>query len=183
MSNNSNFNGDARNLNNHNAFLGIARQLLRPFIPMLFLTHLLLGLISFLLVKEELVGNQLIILLLILLGSILPDIDEENSRINKWGRILGKVIAFFSKHRGMFHSLLFAVLLSAILGYVWSWYYGIALFIGYLSHLIGDALTPMGIQVFYPFLKFRIKGPIKTGGWMEWVVRIILVVLIVKEIL
>lgn len=147
---------------------------------MLFLTHLLLGIISFLLIKGYLVGNQIIILLLILLGSILPDIDEENSRINKWGGILGKIIAFFSKHRGMFHSLLFAVGLSAILGYFWAWNYGLALFIGYLSHLIGDALTPMGVQVFYPFLKFRIKGPIKTGGLMEVLVVIILVLGILK---
>ncbi len=150
---------------------------------MLFLTHFLLGIISFLLVKEELVGNKIIILFLILLGSILPDIDEENSRINKWGGILGKIIAFFSKHRGMFHSLLFAVGLSAILGYFWNWYYGLALFVGYISHLIGDGLTPMGVQVFYPFLKFKFKGPVKVGGLMEWVVRIILVVLIVKVFL
>ncbi|MEK6845688.1 MAG: metal-dependent hydrolase, partial [Nanoarchaeota archaeon] len=71
---------------------------------MLFLTHLLLGIASFLLVKEYLIGNQIIILLLILLGSILPDIDEAHSKINQWGGILGKIIAFFSKHRGMFHS-------------------------------------------------------------------------------
>ncbi len=150
---------------------------------MLFLTHLLLGIISFLLIKEYLIGNQIIILLLILLGSILPDIDESHSKLNQWGGILGKIVAFFSRHRGMFHSLLFAVGLSAILSYVWSWYYGLALFVGYVSHLIGDALTPMGVQVFEPFLKFRIKGPIKTGSWMEWAVKILLVILIIKEIL
>lgn len=147
---------------------------------MLFLTHFLLGIISFLLIKGYLLGNQIVLLFLILFGSILPDIDEENSRINQWGGILGKVVAFFSKHRGMFHSLLFAVGLSAVLGYFWTWNYGIALFIGYLSHLIGDALTPMGIQVFYPFLKFRIKGPIKTGGLVEAIMAAVLVLVIVK---
>ncbi len=150
---------------------------------MLFLTHLLLGIISFLLMRGYLIGNKILLLLLILLGSILPDIDESHSKLNQWGGILGKIVAFFSKHRGMFHSLLFAVGLSAILGYFWSWNYGIALFIGYLSHLIGDALTPMGVQVFEPFLRFRIKGPIKTGSWMEWAVRILLMVLILTEIL
>ena len=51
---------------------------------MLFLTHLLLGIVSFLLIKGYLVGNQIVILLLILLGSILPDIDEENSWSSLW---------------------------------------------------------------------------------------------------
>ncbi len=147
---------------------------------MLFLTHLLLGITLFLLVKDYLAGNLIVLFFLILLGSILPDIDEGNSRINKWGGILGKIIAFFSKHRGMFHSLLFAVGLSAILSYFWAWNYGIALFVGYLSHLIGDALTPMGVQVFEPFLKFRIKGPIKTGGLVEAIMAAVLVLVIVK---
>ncbi|MBI4983562.1 metal-dependent hydrolase [Candidatus Woesearchaeota archaeon] len=145
---------------------------------MLFFTHLLLGIVIFLLVTPLLVGNPLIALLLVLLGSILPDIDEYHSKINQWSGIFGKLISVLSKHRGIFHSLMGAMLVGLLLGYLWSWNYALALLLGYLSHLIGDLLTPFGIALLYPFSKFKLHGPVKTGGILEWTVRTALIVII-----
>ena len=149
---------------------------------MLFYTHLLLGICVFLLWKGNPLDNILLFFIL-LLGAILPDIDEIHSKINRWSGIIGSIIAFFSKHRGMFHSLLFALLFSALLGWLWQFQFGLALFLGYLSHLFGDALTPMGLAIFYPFSQFRIKGPIRTGSIWEFLIMIGLAVLIVKEMI
>jgi inner membrane protein len=149
---------------------------------MLFPTHILLGIVFFLLLKDFFSGgNEVIFFLLVLLGSVLPDIDEKNSKVNRWFGFLGLFIAFFAKHRGFFHSLLFHGILFLIISYFFNTYYAFALFLGYLAHLVGDSVTPMGVQLFYPFLKFKFRGPIKTGGFYESIVLVLLVVVILKE--
>ena len=115
-----------------------------------------------------------------LLGSLLPDIDERHSKINQWSGIIGKCIAFLSKHRGFFHSLLFIGMVFGVLVYVGKIYYGWALLLGFVAHLVGDGLTPMGVTIFYPFSAWRIKGPFRTGGVGEIAVMVLLVMVIVK---
>ncbi len=150
---------------------------------MLFYTHLLIGITLFLLVKDYFAkGNELFFFLLVLLGSILPDIDEGKSKINQWSGILGRIIAFFSTHRGIFHSLLLYLFFFLIISYFYTIYYGQALFLGYLAHLLGDGITKQGVQVFYPFFDFKIRGFVKVGGFWEWLIVAVLIVLIVKEL-
>ncbi|MBU0457718.1 MAG: metal-dependent hydrolase [Nanoarchaeota archaeon] len=150
----------------------------------LFHTHILLGIIVFLFTKDFFSGgNQIIFFLMVLLGSILPDIDESKSKINQWSGIIGKIIAFFAQHRGFYHSLLFFVITFMSVSYLWSNYYAWGLLLGYLAHMFGDGITLMGVQIFYPFSKFKIKGPVKVGGMVESVILIFLVILIVKKFL
>ena len=147
---------------------------------MLFATHLLLGMLFFLIFKNMFSGgNEIIFFLLMLLGSILPDIDERDSTINQWTGIFGRIISFFFKHRGIFHSLFLALLLFFSISVYWSTYYATALLLGYIAHLVGDSFSPSGIQMFYPFSQFKFKGPMKVGGFMEWVIVILLVVLVI----
>ncbi|MBI2665536.1 metal-dependent hydrolase [Candidatus Woesearchaeota archaeon] len=135
---------------------------------MLFYTHLLIGVSFFLLIREIIQGiNHPLFLVLLLLGSILPDIDERSSKINQWSGFLGKITAFFFRHRGLFHSLLFVFLLFLIATNFWHWYYGLAVSLGYFAHLLGDGLTPMGVQIFYPFSQYTIRGKIRTGSITE----------------
>ena len=151
---------------------------------MLFHTHVLLGIVLFLLVKDFFSGgSEVMFFLLVLLGSILPDIDERRSKINRWSGIIGSIVAFFAKHRGFFHSLLCYVLLFFVVYYYFSLYYAVALFIGYLAHMVGDGFTKMGVQPFYPFFEFKIRGPLKVGGMAEGAVMVLLVLLIIKEFL
>ncbi len=149
---------------------------------MLFHTHILLGVVVFLLIKDFFHGgNQIIFFFLVLLGSILPDIDERKSKINRWSGILGIVIAFFFKHRGLFHSILFHLGIFFIIYHFFNLYYASGLFIGYLAHVLGDGVTLMGLSLFYPFSNFKVKGPIKVGGFLESIILVVLFVLIVWQ--
>lgn len=103
--------------------------------------------------------NQILFLFIIVLFSVLPDIDEKSSRVGK----KTKLFSFFLKHRGIVHSFL-PLLIIAFLLTVFNSIYLWGVFIGYASHLLLDSLTPQGLNPFYPFLKFRMKGFIKSGG-------------------
>lgn len=147
---------------------------------MLFATHLLLGILFYLIFHRFFAGgNEIIFFLMVLLGSILPDIDERSSTINRWTGVFGKVISFFFKHRGIFHSLFLALLLFLVISVYGSTYYATALLLGYIAHLVGDSFSPSGIQMFYPFSQFKFKGPLKVGGFLEWIVLVLLMVLVV----
>lgn len=148
---------------------------------MLFYTHLLLGVLFFSISKPFFSGShELAFLLLVLLGSILPDIDESKSKINQWFGAGGKIAGLFSQHRGIFHSLIFTVFLFLLIGFFTQTYYAYALALGYLSHLIGDAFTSMGVQMLYPFSKFKLSGPIKVGGLGEMLIMVLLAAIIIK---
>lgn len=147
---------------------------------MLFHTHLLFGILLFLLAKGYLPGNVFLLLFFVLLGSILPDIDEHKSKITQWSGLLGKIVSFLFRHRGILHSLTFPIVMCVLLGWFWYWSYAFALFVGYAGHLFADALTPMGIPIGYPFTEFRLRGPLRTGSVWEWIVLGMLVVVIVR---
>ena len=151
---------------------------------MLFQTHLLLGIVFFLLLKDFFSGgSQIIFFFLVLFGSIFPDIDEAYSKINQWSGFIGRIVTFFSKHRGIFHSIILHLAIFVVVAYFYGVYYGQALFLGFLAHLLGDGITKLGVQVFYPFSKFKIKGPVRVGGWLEGMILLVLIVLVIKELL
>ena len=148
---------------------------------MMFPTHILLG-ITFFFLLHDVIGSSVGILFFVLLGAVLPDIDSKGSVINRWSGIIGNFAVFVSKHRGLFHSFLFFGLLSAIIGYGWNSSYAFGLLVGYAAHMAGDGITPMGVQIFYPFSKFKIRGPIHVGGLLESGIMIMLVLVIIKNL-
>ena len=151
---------------------------------MLFNTHLLFGLFFFMLLKDFFSGgNEIIFLLLVLLGSILPDLDSGKSKINRWSGFLGIILGSFLKHRGILHSVFFVIFIFVLANLFLGNYYAFGLLIGVLAHLSSDSLTPGGIKFFYPLSKMRIRGPIKVGGVGEWLVFVGLIFLIIKEFL
>ena len=151
---------------------------------MLFYTHIFLGIVSFLLMGRFFNGgNEIIFFFLVLIGSVLPDIDEAKSKVNKSLGMVGWVVSFFSKHRGMFHSAIFGGLLFLVISLVSNSYYGYGLLIGYFAHILGDGLTPRGIKLFYPFSEFKIKGPLRVGGVGEWALFVGLVVIVIRDLL
>ncbi|MBT4539420.1 metal-dependent hydrolase [Candidatus Woesearchaeota archaeon] len=142
---------------------------------MLFHTHVLLGIVFFLVFGKLLGGgSSVVFFLLVLLGSIFPDIDERRSKMNRYSGFIGLIIAFFFKHRGIFHSLIFAGVVSLILGYFWQANYAYGFLLGYVAHLVGDGITRMGIKPFYPFSKFKVRGPLKVGGFVEGLILLML---------
>lgn len=87
-------------------------------------------------------------------GSLLPDIDIDNS-------LLGRFIPgwLLWEHRTFTHSLLF-MLVVGVIGVLLGGPYSliIGLWIGIMTHLILDAITPMGLPyLFFPFAYDRSK--------------------------
>lgn len=104
------------------------------------------------------------------IGSLLPDIDHPNSKINKYNP-LSAIICSFTKHRSITHSLLWMVIVSlvSILFKVNLWAI-LGLNIGILSHLILDMMNPTGVPLFYPNKKMYHVCSISTGSAGEWCV-------------
>lgn len=101
--------------------------------------------------------DNIIIHILILLFSILPDIDIHDSKVGKSFGIFSKFIQTVFGHRGFFHSLWIVFFLYIIL---LPFGYEIAVY-GYLGHLIVDMITKDGVKLFYPM--FHIKGILPTN--------------------
>ena len=141
---------------------------------MLYYTHLafgfLLGLVG---INYFNIQNQILFIILVLFAALLPDIDSPNSKLGS----KVKIISLFFKHRGILHSLLILPVISLILLYFNYSRFSLPVLIGYVSHLIGDSITKEGIMLFSPLSKFRIKGFIKTGGIIEHIIFIVLVVI------
>lgn len=148
---------------------------------MLFHTHLLGGIAVFLFLDSFFPLGGLWLFLGILLGSLLPDIDEQHSKINRWSGIFGIFVAAISRHRGFFHSLLFFLGL-ALLIQLWQPFLSLGLLIGYGSHLILDGLTPMGVHPLYPFSSWAMKGPLRTGSFAEHLLFLLLAIIVIIEV-
>ncbi|BBF43903.1 conserved hypothetical protein [Lachnospiraceae bacterium KM106-2] len=85
-----------------------------------------------------------------LLGSVLPDIDHEEG-------LLGRFIPFLSeflKEKSITHSIVFALIVPLSLSFI-EIPLGIGAFIGILSHISFDIMTPndTGVGLLYPFKK------------------------------
>ena len=89
---------------------------------------------------------------LVILGSLLPDIDHPGSSV-------GRVLFFISKpverrwgHRTVTHSLLAlaSVAVATVILFFYSSLYYFSLLIGYLSHLLIDASNKSGTPLFWP---------------------------------
>ncbi|OQY46883.1 MAG: hypothetical protein B6242_06595 [Anaerolineaceae bacterium 4572_78] len=90
----------------------------------------------------------------VMLGSILPDIDNENSRISHRLPTISKTIRSVTTHRGITHwidwGILFIAmgigisLLGGLFGLYGMWIF-VGLGLGHLTHLLGDSMTRAGI--------------------------------------
>ena len=107
-----------------------------------------------------------------LLGSLFPDIDNAQSKLGRKVKPLSIILNKLFGHRGFIHSpclLLLLIFTGIFYLFVWeAWNYwpvvaGFA--IGFISHIILDAITKGGIPFLYPFSKKRYNFTIiKTGG-------------------
>ncbi len=140
---------------------------------MLLKTHLAFGFfVGLIALKVSKPPNPLLFFILILVGSVLPDIDHPKSKIGKKVKIVG----FLFEHRGFFHSLLFLAFIHIILAVFFkNNYFVLPLVIGYTSHVLIDCFNHRGIMPLHPFSRVRIKGFMKTGALAETVLFLLLV--------
>jgi inner membrane protein len=125
------------------------------------LTGLLVGLALLSFIPTQPINILVGILLFTILGSLFPDIDSPTSYVGR----NAKIVSFFAKHRGIFHSIFPLIIINLGFAYFKLWFFLIGFSLGYLSHLFLDMFTKKGLEI-YPFKK-RIKGPIITGGFFE----------------
>ena len=112
-------------------------------------THLAFGVFIFSLFAYFLDYN-FIYLIPLAIGAVIPDVDLK------------------FKHRKIFHNIWVMTGISIGLYYYLNWIWSILFAIGFISHLILDALTPMGVYIFWPLkYRFHIKSPIVTGNIYE----------------
>lgn len=78
----------------------------------------------------------------------------------------------FMEHRGFTHSFL-ALILSSLGIYYFSPAIAIVWFINYLSHIMLDSLTIMGVPFLYPWIKPRCYlAKLRTGGGEDYGIQI-----------
>jgi membrane-bound metal-dependent hydrolase YbcI (DUF457 family) len=97
-------------------------------------------------------------------GVLLPDLDMK----------------FRKYHRKLFHNVWFLIIVLFI-GFEFFLLErtaAIILSIGFFSHLIGDSLTHRGIMPLWPVKKPKFNGPIKTGGFGEYLIILVLLLVI-----
>ncbi len=130
-------------------------------------THLAFGLLASLIALMLWPSLPLWLVLLVLLGAVLPDVDHEGSFVNNRFP-LTRWIPWLFKHRGFFHSV-FPIAAIALLG-IWFPSFmmvALALCFGYATHLATDSMTVYGIKPFYP-IPIELRGFLRTNGLPEF---------------
>jgi membrane-bound metal-dependent hydrolase YbcI (DUF457 family) len=138
---------------------------------MMLKTHFAISLF-FIILFFPIVNSKIIFTVVCLFATILPDMDSRFSKIGK--RFIVRILNFFSKHRGFFHSYTFLLLITLIFT-LYLPVVAFGFFLGYGLHLFGDSFTHYGIVAFWPS-KRVVSGSLKTGGKIE---KSLLVVIIV----
>ena len=124
--------------------------------------------------QELTLGELQLFLASCAIGALLPDIDHSRSFISQKIPIIPQLLSFYTKHRGFTHSLYGLLTVLFILVFVIHTFHlstvsAGGLFVGYLLHIAGDAMTLSGVsfcckQKLYllpSFLRF------KTGSFKE----------------
>lgn len=106
---------------------------------------------------------KLLFVPIVLLASLIPDIDSGTSFLGK--RAIFRPVQAVTTHRGIFHSYTMCIFLT-ILTAMYYPIYSLGLFIGYSFHLLADSFTIDGIRPFWP-LKAESKGMVRSGGRID----------------
>lgn len=131
-------------------------------------THLVIGFFVTLYFLPY-VNNKLIFFPVLMIASLIPDIDSLISPKKDY-KILR---AFKSKsYKDFMHSYTLCIILSLLLAFFYP-ILALPFFIGYSFHLFFDSLTVPGTTPFWP-LKIKSKGFIVPGGKTEKTITLIL---------
>jgi len=124
-------------------------------------------------------GNIYLFFGFVLVGGLLPDIDHSESKIGKKFGFVSKAMQRLFGHRGVIHTLWGMILFCGLFWYFINETYGIALAIGFFSHLVGDGLTKQGINFLHPVSRLHLAGFIRTGSFLEKLIFGFLVLVII----
>lgn len=116
------------------------------------------------------------------LGALFPDIDHKNSTILNKVKSIGNIISKIFKHRGFTHSILGSIIITILFAWLFS-SSGIdktfniilikSIYIGIISHILLDMLTPSGVSLLYPYDKRYNIANFRIGGIGELILVIL----------
>jgi len=145
---------------------------------MMFKTHLAAGaLAGIFLFQYSMPSQPLLFAFVFLFSSILPDIDTTKSVIGKRLWYVSSILAIFTRHRGFFHTIWIPMAVFGI-GLYFNRILCTAFALGYFVHIASDLMTSEGVSLFSPLSKHHVRGFIKTGGTIEYVLLFILCIAI-----
>lgn len=125
-------------------------------------THLALTILFIILLFSR-VGNGIVFSAVALAATFIPDVDTKFSSLGK--KKIFRPFQMFMKHRGIFHSFTFLLVLTLIFA-LFVPIIALPFFLGYGMHVFLDSFTADGIAPFYPYKK-RIYGSIRNGSKSE----------------
>ncbi len=139
---------------------------------MIWKTHFAIGFAAALYFSTR-VNRPLIFIPIVLLASLLPDIDSGFSKLGK--KPIFRPVQMASSHRGIFHSYTFCIAASIIIAFFYP-VLALPFFLGYSFHLFADSFTPQGIRPFWP-LKSTSSGLVAAGGRIDKTIFYIFVII------
>lgn len=126
------------------------------------------------------------------IGAIFPDIDHPNSFIGRRMPITSGGMRKAFGHRGMVHSLVGAIVFTAIIRFLLISFnfpleWGFWFLIGFLAHLIEDSFSKFGIAWLQPIYDKNIQFGFKqiyyiTGGVSERIIFIVASALLIYQL-
>ena len=99
----------------------------------------------------------------VLIGSLLPDIDEPNSYVGSRTKGLSHTVKLVFGHRGFTHSLTCTALVFLLYLFFPNHFF-LGLTFGFLFHILGDMLSVSGVPLLLPFTKKRFRIPLYQTG-------------------
>ena len=106
------------------------------------------------------VQHKLLFIPIVIISSLLPDVDSAFSSIGRKKIFLP--LQVFTTHRGALHSYTVCIILSLFFAFYLP-IFALPFFLGYSFHLFADSFTINGIRPFWP-LKYSTSGRVRTGG-------------------
>ncbi|NYF25372.1 metal-dependent hydrolase [Sporosarcina sp. JAI121] len=135
-------------------------------------THIVGGIAASLAYAQFTNHDPIIMLGAGVIGALLPDICHGGSKIGRKLPLLSKLMNMLFGHRTFTHSLLFLVLIAALLNaFIPNEAVRAGFMAGMVSHYILDMATKNGIKLLFP-LNMTVRFPMttRTGGAVENVV-------------
>jgi len=128
-------------------------------------THLAIGLAFVFYFLPYIQGNKFIFLGVVLLASLLPDVESGFSAAQRHAIFSLQPIKMVFHKNSVFHTYSFLIPVTIAVA-IFSPRLGLPFFLGYSSHLLIDSFSPNGIKPFWP-LKHHVHGKIVPGGGID----------------
>lgn len=125
--------------------------------------------------------TALVCLSLGVVSGIIPDLDLPQSKMGRVLPFISYPLNILFGHRGGTHSFLFAFLCAVPFVFVDVWF-GLAVFFGVTSHLLGDFVTG-GVPALYPNKKIYKYKLFSTNSFIEHFIATPLLIIILALIL